>query len=808
VIDGIGEEMGLTLQKRAATPQTIAERKQVRHQTRRDSKYWIKPVRWSILAAFAFAPLWGYLAQPVAGRRNAAATSLPILIASQQPSRPIVLNAAGRRGAVRFSHQKHEAQVFPDPSYLHPSSPGVACVGCHHKVERVTEAKQFQKCSACHKAEGDLSNPEDKEGFELSAREIYHRACIGCHRANNLRASNERLTNVSFTRCSECHDRQAKVELAATQADEQPPKDEEPGTPANIVSPPVTGKVTQVLPDAPLGYAGPSGISRRELISPERIPIPDRWRIGFPEDPRYQKGSLLNPYRQNYLKGDYPIIGQHTFLNLTLESDSLLNVRRLPGSIDAQQPGNADLFSRGGQISYRQNFTVSLELFHGDTAFKPVDWKINITPQFNLNYLHTQRAGIVNVDPTKGNSRVDGYAALQTVFGEVRLGDTPKVFPFLRARDNKNGESPYFDSTSIRAGIQPFVSDFRGFIFSDTNLGVRLFGNYANNQYQFNAAYFQMLEKDTNSELNTPHFRDQMVLVANLYRQDTKWKGYTALFSFHFNHDKPSRHVDQNGFLVRPALIGEPVPHEVNVAYFGWAGEGHAGRLNLTHAFYQALGHDSRNPIAGRPVRINAQMAAIETSLSRDWLGFKGAFFYASGDKRPLDGTARGFDAILDLPEFAGSRFSFWNNQGIRLTRTGVNLVNSGSLLPNLRSSKFAGQANFVNPGIFVYNTGMDLNLTAKIKAILNFNYLRFHHTEPLEALLQKRDVSKEIGFDFGAGVRLRPFLNENAIIDLGYSSLVTGTGFKNIYGANCVGTSCITGSVLHSVFMRLKLTY
>ena len=31
------------------------------------------------------------------------------------------------------------------------------------------------------------------------------------------------------------------------------------------------------------------------------------------------------------------------------------------------------------------------------------------------------------------------------------------------------------------------------------------------------------------------------------------------------------------------------------------------GRLNLTHACYQAVGKDTFNPIAGRPVTINAQ---------------------------------------------------------------------------------------------------------------------------------------------------------------------------------------------------------
>jgi hypothetical protein len=69
-------------------------------------------------------------------------------------------------------------------------------------------------------------------------------------------------------------------------------------------------------------------------------------------------------------------------------------------------------------------------------------------------------------------------------------------------------------------GIQPFNSDFRGFIFNDTNLGARLFGNLGNNRYQYNLAFFNMLEKQTNSGLNTFSPRDQRVVIANFYWQD------------------------------------------------------------------------------------------------------------------------------------------------------------------------------------------------------------------------------------------------------------------------------------------------
>ena len=246
----------------------------------------------------------------------------------------------------------------------------------------------------------------------------------------------------------------------------------------------------------------------------------------------------------------------------------------------------------------------------------------------------------------------------------------------------------------------------------------------------------------------------------------------------------------------------------VHAYYLGWAGDG-TGRFNITHAFYQALGQDSRNPIAGRKTDINARMAASELSIDRDWLRLKASFLLASGDKKPFDDKATGFDSIQDLQEFAGGRFSFWNSQAIPLTNTAVLLTTPGSLLPDLRSSKPEGQANFVNPGIFIYNLGTEAELTPKLRAILNLNYSHFHHTEPLSELLFQPGIRKPIGVDYGIGFLYRPMLSENSIISAGFSSLVPGSGFRDIYSSNCDGQSCGAKSkILYSVFVKLKFTY
>src|SRR5262249_44797822 len=238
----------------------------------------------------------------------------------------------------------------------------------------------------------------------------------------------------------------------------------------------------------------------------------------------FVKGSMINPYRQNVLKGDYPVIGNNIFLSLKFESLSFAAVRRipLPSDVSTQLPDSDEFFGKTGLFLFNQDFIVEGDLFRGAAlGFRPADWRLHAVMDININYAHARENGVLRIDDRRANTRRDGIIALQEAWGEYRLGDTPRVFPFLRHAGSRGGYSPFYDSTTIRTGIQCFNSDFRGFIFNDCNLGTRLFGNFASNRYLFNIAFFEMLEKDTNSGLNTLDKRDQEVLIANLYREDT-----------------------------------------------------------------------------------------------------------------------------------------------------------------------------------------------------------------------------------------------------------------------------------------------
>jgi hypothetical protein len=550
-----------------------------------------------------------------------------------------------------------------------------------------------------------------------------------------------------------------------------------PSTPGPL--PAQTTPPPEPAPGSGLPRATGGGVQSASSLAPADkvfVPLPDRWNIGLPDWDRYGRGGdypyvsghWWDPYNRNRIKGDYPLLGQRTFFVFTGVSDTLVEGRSVPTGAppSSAQPLGERFFSSGTQYLPVTIVRTSFDLFHGDTAFRPVDWRVRVQPAMSVNYLHLPQTGGVNRDVRRGTTRFDSHLGLQEAFVEKKLADLSVNYDFL----------------SVRAGIQELSTDFRGFIAVVEQPGVRLFGTLRSNRIEYNAAVFDFLEKDTNSAFNELHRRGQQMAVANVYVQDFLSPGYTGEFSVHYNRDAGERHYDANGFLVRPSPIGSVAEREVRAWYLGWAGSGHVGRLNISHALYQAFGTDQFNPIAARALRINAQMAAIEASVDRDWLRFKGALFYASGDETIDDDRGSGFDAIVDIPVFAGGAIGTWNRQGLALAQTGTGLVSPLSLLPSLRTNKDEGQANFVNPGIIIFSGGADAEVTPRLRAFTNVASLHFRHTEPIEALLFQAPIRRSIGLDFGGGAQYRPALSENVVLAGGAAALRLGSGLRAVY--------------------------
>jgi len=521
---------------------------------------------------------------------------------------------------------------------------------------------------------------------------------------------------------------------------------------------------------------------------PDLAALPDRWRIvtalGYPE-------NWWDPYSgNNVLKGDRPAFGEDWFFSINLISDSTFEDRSVPTPVaiaTSPAPGSLDVFGEPGQTAFTQNLLTELVLYKGETVFKPPDWEFRVIPVVNYTHVEAGEAGFLKVDSSASTTRTDSFVGMQGLFVDKHLRNV----------------SERYDFDSVRVGIQPITTDFRGFLFQDAPFGLRLFGTRDNNRWQYNLAWFRRLEKDTNSGLNdlSEPLRNDDVFLFNLYRQDFPVLGFTSQVALVYNRNRETGEVfiDDNGFKSRPAALGLQAPREYDVAYVGYNGDGHIGRWNLTVSAYLALGREEPSVFTRLESDIAAGFVAAELSRDFDWIRLNATFVYGSGDDDPYDDRSTGFDAILENPLIAGADTSFWIRQAIPLIGGGrIALSGQNGLLNSLRPNKGQGQSNFVNPGLVLAGLGATFDLTPKLRLSFNANQLWFDDTAVLESARNQGGIDPAIGQDLSLQFIYRPFTSQNIVLRFAASALLPGKGYEALYG----------DEVPYSAFANLVLAY
>lgn len=562
-----------------------------------------------------------------------------------------------------------------------------------------------------------------------------------------------------------------------------------PGTPKQLPEAVRQENIGAVRPPPPEAFPG----------DPD-FPVPDRWRLSETLG-LAPKERFFDPYNQNTYKGDRPLCipseeekerrakaglpkcrtpkllglkGEHWFLALGATSDTVVEPRSFPIPVGVQtteRPGSVDVFGRSHSEVFAQTFIFSASLIKGSTAFKPPEIEYRVALALQANHVNVPEKRVLFVQPSKKSRRTDYFLGVQEAFVDYHIRNV----------------SDRYDFDSVRVGIQPFQADFRGFLFNDQQLGIRFFGNRDNNRVQYNLAAFWRLEKDTNSGLNSvvQRPRDDFVFHANLYRQDFPVVGMTSQISVTYNMNREDRiEVDDNGFPVRPALLGDLRPREYDVVYLGYSADGHFGRLNLTSSAYLALGRDRNSLFTSKAANIRSHFFAAEASMDFDWIRVRASGLYASGDSSPYDKTEGGFDAIFENPIFAGADTSYWIRQTIPFAGGGraIGINGRNGILNSLRSSKEQGQSNFNNPGTMLAGAGADLDITPKLRLSTNINRLWFQNTATLQALRVEGSIPKSIGWDISAAAIYRPKAIQNVVFRLSGAVLDPGKGFRDLF--------------------------
>jgi hypothetical protein len=537
-----------------------------------------------------------------------------------------------------------------------------------------------------------------------------------------------------------------------------------------------------------------------EAFPTDQIPIPDRWRLI--ETLGVEHERWFDPYNQNTLKGDRPLClptpeeqakrraegrpkcrtprlldldGNDWFFVANAVSDTVVEPRTFPIPVGVQtttRPGSVDVFGKNDSLVLSQTFIAGIALIKGSTAFMPPTIEYRLTLALNVNYADVSERRVLFVEPSRGTSRLDYALGVQEAFVDYHLRNV----------------SDRYDFDSVRVGIQPFQLDFRGFLFNDQQLGIRLFGNRDDNRFQYNLAAIWRLEKDTNSGLNNilQSPRKDWILHANLYRQDFPFVGLTsqASLTLNVNRERGGIEVDDNGFPVRPALIGNLRARNYEVAYLGYNADGHIGRLNLSASAYGAFGWDRNNIFTGETGKIRSFFLAAEPSYDVNWMRLRASFLFASGDGEPFDNREGGFDAIFENPIFAGADTSYWIRQSIPFAGGGraVSINGRNGILNSLRSSKEQGQSNFNNPGTILAGAGADFDLTPELRVSGNVNHLWFHKTAVLQALRSEGSIPRDIGWDVSAAAIWRPKMTQNIVFRASAAVLQPGAGFKDLF--------------------------
>lgn len=623
----------------------------------------------------------------------------------------------------------------------------------------------------------------------------------------------------------------APARLAAAQ---DPPAPPQAGPPVNERAEPPPTPVEQELIDGrrrpdiqrelddPVTQVNPGAIRSPppEAFPTDHIPIPDRWRLI--QSLGIVRERWWDPYNQNTLKGDRPLClptpeeqerrrqagiprcatprflgltSPNWFLSASAISDSVVEVRSFPipgGEQNTDRPGSQGVFGRNDSLVLAQTFLFGASLIRGSTAYMPPDWEWRVIFAVQANYVDVPERRVLDVQPTEGSDRFDYAFGVQEAFVDYHIRNT----------------SYRYDFYSIRFGIQPFNLDFRGFLFQDSQLGLRLFGNRDNNRWQFNLAAIWRLEKDTNSGLNnileTP--RSDWILHANAYRQDFPFVGLTSELSltWNINRERNDIEVDDNGFPVRPALIGNLQNRNYDAFYVGYNADGRIGRMNISASLYGVFGSDRNNIFTGEPARIQGFFAAVEPSYDANWVRVRGAALFSSGDDDPFDNRQRAFDAIFENPIFAGADTSYWIRQTIPFAGGGraVSLQSRNGILNNLRSSKEQGQSNFVNPGTVLLGVGADFDITPAVRLSVNANHLWFHRTGTLEVLRQQTPIRRDIGWDLSAALIWRPSFVQNVVFRGSVALLAPGGGFRDLFA------NVENDPVYYSFLLNAILTY
>jgi hypothetical protein len=499
------------------------------------------------------------------------------------------------------------------------------------------------------------------------------------------------------------------------------------------------------------------------------IEMVGRWRLI--ESLGGVRESVLNPYQPGTLKGDRPIYGRDWFLELSLESSTVLESGRRPSGVHLSAAEGAARRRGSSRETYaRQTVTTSLALIRGNTVFRPPDWQLRFSGELSYRSGSAPGLRLLGGDPLE-ERRSQRSFGLRELFVERHLAT----------------KSERYDFDSLRVGVQPFVSDYRCFVLCEQQPGVRLFGNFSNNRFQYNLAWFRRLKQDVVSKQSTLELLRDDLFVANGYAQDLPVLGFSLQGTLIYSRGREAGESVSLGAAAADRSRGRR-SLDRDVVYLGVSGDGHLDRLNLSFSTYGAFGSADGDPLSAGAQDIRAFFAALEASIDFDWYRLKLFALYASGDRDPADGRAGGFTALGEQARFGGLEESFLYREPIPLAAQPRAIALGGGLLPRLRSARSESLSSFIQPGLRAAGLGGEFDVLPELRISVHASYLDFDDTSSFSALLSRERpggtrAGRHIGEDASAVLTYRPLFINNVLVRASLAALRPGSGLDDVLG-------------------------
>jgi AMIN domain len=479
--------------------------------------------------------------------------------------------------------------------------------------------------------------------------------------------------------------------------------------------------------------------------------VDTRWRT-YDLDGVPQYGyHLWDTYNQNVIKGDFPLTDKW-FTETDVFQNFTYKARR---NLDFTKVLPENKFISYNNFEDESNI-FGTEIRHNDDRFFPANFRFHIDGAVDWKN-----------DINAFNAGSEGHAQVFDAFSDVQL---------------HNFGSVNFNQMFLRGGLQNFKSDFHGLVFNDVGLGGRIFGNSLSNRLRYDFVFLKLFQKDAVSGLiDFEKASQHTVMISRFTWEDFLVKGWNSEWSVHWNHD-PRKIDGSNSNLLN-----------LDTYYVGTTLNGNLGRFIFNPAIYGVFG-TADHLIDGEKVQhdVRAWTTVLDLEYPIDFWKLRVGYVYESGDNgNSTSKTDTGFDAISDAVTLFGGPISYWVGEDIKYGKGDFTRANSFD--PSLRGTN--NQANYINPGLQLVNTGFDATVTPRVALSFNLNWLYFNDigTYATNNIVGGVATTTTIdhhnaGIEENIFIRWKPFLrqiNDFVIIDTGFSVLQPLAGIKDAFGSS-----------------------